>query len=302
MKWLPVMASVLFVPLLHAGELELLRNRCAEQERQIRDLETEVARLRSELQQFSNEGVAPAGTGDVLDIRRAGAESKPGAAAAKNLYTVKKGDTLSRIARHFGTTVEAIVKRNSISKPSSLRIGTKLEIPTGKKASGAAAPKAPAPPKAPKAPAPQGPPAPSGDTYKVKKGDTFYSIAKGNHTTTEALSKANPGLDPARLRIGQVIRLSSTAPRNAAMPETGPPKPARQPETAKEPSKEAMEQPAPAKEPAFRLVKITKKITFGDFAAKHGATVDQLNEMNGQNLAATTLLDAGSELYVPIHP
>jgi len=298
MKWLPVMASVLFLPLLHAGELELLRNRCAEQERQIRDLETEVARLRSELQQFSNEGVTPAGTGEVLDIRRAGAESKPGAAAAKNLYTVKKGDTLSRIARHFGTTVEAIVKQNSISNPSNLRIGAKLEIPARKKTSGTAATKAPTPPKT----TPPAPPAPSGGTYKVRKGDTLYSIAKDNRTTMEALSKANPDIDPARLRVGQVIRLSSTAPRNAAIPETGPPKPARQPETPKEPSKEAVEQPAPAKEPAFRLVKITQKITFGDFAAKHGATVEQLNEMNGQNLAATTLLDAGSELYVPIHP
>jgi len=293
MKWLLVMAGVLLVPLARAGEIESLRERCAEQERQIRDLETEVGRLRSELQQRANEGVIPVGTGEVLDIRRADAEGKIGAVAAKNLYTVKKGDTLTSIARHFGTTVEVIAKENSITHPSRLAIGDKLEIPRQSKAA--------APPKqtvvAP-------PPAATGKTYKVKKGDTLYGIAKSQHTTTEALAKANPKLDPSRLRIGQVIRLAN-APASTAAAQAGPPAP---PKTAKPPAPKPAKQPAaqpaaaPAEEPAIRLVRLSEKITFGDFAAKHNATVEQLNEMNGQSLAASTLLDAGSELYVPIQP
>ncbi|KAI4089486.1 MAG: hypothetical protein LQ339_008547 [Xanthoria mediterranea] len=44
-------------------------------------------------------------------------------------------------------------------------------------------------------------------TYTIKKGDTLYEIAKAHHTTVEAIEKANPGINPKTLQIGQVIQL-----------------------------------------------------------------------------------------------
>jgi LysM repeat protein len=44
-------------------------------------------------------------------------------------YTVRSGDTLSRIASQHGTTVAAIVELNGITDPSRLRIGQVLLIP-----------------------------------------------------------------------------------------------------------------------------------------------------------------------------
>lgn len=43
-------------------------------------------------------------------------------------YTVKKGDTLSAIARKYGTTVKAIAAENKISNVNMIRVGQKLII------------------------------------------------------------------------------------------------------------------------------------------------------------------------------
>lgn len=44
-------------------------------------------------------------------------------------YTVKSGDTLSRIARNHGTTAEEIQKANGISNPNRIRVGLVLKVP-----------------------------------------------------------------------------------------------------------------------------------------------------------------------------
>ena len=48
--------------------------------------------------------------------------------AIGNYYIVRKGDTLSAIARKYGTSVDALCKINGINKNSVLRIGQKLRI------------------------------------------------------------------------------------------------------------------------------------------------------------------------------
>lgn len=43
------------------------------------------------------------------------------------------------------------------------------------------------------------------DTYSVRPGDTFYSIARKFYTTLNAVLTANPGIDPRNLKIGQKL-------------------------------------------------------------------------------------------------
>jgi len=59
-----------------------------------------------------------------------GAVSVPPAAASIT-YTVRRGDTLSRIARQFGTTVGALAQLNGIANPSAIYVGQVLRIPGG---------------------------------------------------------------------------------------------------------------------------------------------------------------------------
>lgn len=46
---------------------------------------------------------------------------------------------------------------------------------------------------------------PSYVVYVIKKGDTLWKIARRYSTTVEKLKKANPGIDPNNLRVGQKI-------------------------------------------------------------------------------------------------
>lgn len=48
---------------------------------------------------------------------------------AQVTYTVVKGDTLSRIARHYGVTVDALAAANGIAHPNLIRVGQVLTIP-----------------------------------------------------------------------------------------------------------------------------------------------------------------------------
>lgn len=44
-----------------------------------------------------------------------------------NIYVVKKGDSYSKIARMFGTTVEELQKKNKIRNVNIIRVGQKVK-------------------------------------------------------------------------------------------------------------------------------------------------------------------------------
>ncbi len=66
-------------------------------------------------------------------------------------------------------------------------------------------------------------PATAATEYKVLKGDNYTTIARKFHTTTKALTDANPGVDPAKLQIGQTLHIPapSTATTAGAATPTG---------------------------------------------------------------------------------
>jgi LysM repeat protein len=56
--------------------------------------------------------------------------------------------------------------------------------------------------------------------YKVVKGDVAYTIAKKNKTTVAKLTAANPGVDIAKLKIGQTLNVPAAATAPSAPPAT----------------------------------------------------------------------------------
>ena len=77
-----------------------------------------------------------------LTIPQAVSSKSPGA-LARSFYTVRRGDSLSRIAKRFGTTPEALAKANGLRLNGILREGVRLEVPAShQRASGSV--KAPA--------------------------------------------------------------------------------------------------------------------------------------------------------------
>lgn len=55
--------------------------------------------------------------------------------------------------------------------------------------------------------APPLPPTGTGKTYTVRAGDYPAKIAKANNITVNALMKANPGVQPDKLKVGQNLNL-----------------------------------------------------------------------------------------------
>ena len=98
----------------------------------------------------------------------------------ETLYTVKKGDTLYKIAQANNTTVEELKRLNGLTT-NTLSVGQLLKIPSSL--------------------LPE-------TTYTVQRGDSLYSIAAKYNTTVEELKRIN-GLTTNILSIGQVLKLPS---------------------------------------------------------------------------------------------
>jgi LysM repeat protein len=105
--------------------------------------------------------------GQKLTIPAGGAAAPMAAAAGttsvggEEIYVVKSGDTLTRIARTHGTTVKAIEAENNLST-TKIKVGQKLKMPASAAASVPAATPAPTPAPAPVTPEPMTPPASAG--------------------------------------------------------------------------------------------------------------------------------------------
>ncbi|MBC7105124.1 MAG: DUF3794 domain-containing protein [Firmicutes bacterium] len=62
---------------------------------------------------------------------------------------------------------------------------------------------------------PEAPPCPPGAVihHVIQPGDTFFKLARRYGTTVEAIMRANPGVDPMNLQVGQTIRIPCDDPR-----------------------------------------------------------------------------------------
>lgn len=93
----------------------------------------------------------------------------------QNIYIVKKGDTLYKIANMYGTTVDNLKALNNL-KNNNLSIGQKLIVPSKNK------------------------------IYIVQKGDSLWSIARKYDTTVDSIKKNN-NLSTNVLQIGQKLKI-----------------------------------------------------------------------------------------------
>jgi len=316
MRALPFLAAILFTaPLAEAkSELELLQDRCHEQERQIRQLEDENSRLKLMTTASQTPAATPAPAAKTEAAAPKAAE-KP-AAATPSYGVVRKGDTLSKVAKRHGTTPETLAKLNKIKNPAMIQIGQKLRLPE-KPVAVAQAPAEKPVVEAAKAPAPAAKPASTAHgTHIVKSGETFFSIARHYGLSADALQAANPSVKPISLRAGQTLNLGGKPAPSSAAPvakkQTSSHKPVETAkEAAKEPAPAAASTPAPAEEPATQMAANTPRVRsvfidtptdFTAFAAAHGTSTAKLNALNGLNLNSSTVLAKGSELYVPAQP
>lgn len=283
------------------SELEALRSLCAEQERQIHQLETENSQIRDDPQtavrpkpQVNLRAASQAQT-----IATTTATKSNTSQTAGSVYTVKAGDSIDKIARKVGMTADKLLKANGLKPDSIIQPGQKLNISGPVTASPIATAPVPAPVPVKKTVVATPPPSPNGKNHTVQAGETFYSISKKYRIDTALLIAANPSVSPSALRPGQVLSLiSKEAPTAVPLPEPTPVEtPVVENEAIDPPPVSQPSPPSEAVEPG-NTVTIDNEMTYAEFAAKHGTTVEKLNANNGFDLVGSTILAKGSQIYV----
>ena len=283
------------------SELEALRSLCAEQERQIHQLETENSQIRDDPQTAvrPKPQVNLRAASQTQTIATTTATKSNTSQTAGSVYTVKAGDSIDKIARKVGMTADKLLKANGLKPDSIIQPGQKLNISGPVTASPIATAPVPAPVPVKKTVAATPPPSPNGKNHTVQAGETFYSISKKYRIDTALLIAANPSVSPSALRPGQVLSLiSEEAPTAAPLPEPTPVEtPVVENEAIDPPPVSQPSPPSEAVEPG-NTVTIDNEMTYAEFAAKHGTTVEKLNANNGFDLVGSTILAKGSQIYV----
>lgn len=96
-------------------------------------------------------------------------------------YTIQYGDTLSEIAKRFGTTTQTLATLNGITNPNLIYVGQKIQVP--------------------------GTDPGNTTSYTIQSGDTLSEIAERFGTTTQALTALNGIGNPNLIYAGQVIQI-----------------------------------------------------------------------------------------------
>lgn len=135
-------------------------------------------------------------------------------------YTVKSGDTLSKIANQFGTNYVQLAQINKISNPNRIYVGQVLQLqaqtasttqPAANNNSTATVNK-PAPKPAPTTPTHVNTNTAS-SSYTVKSGDTLAGIAAQYGVSYQQLAQVNNIANPNRIYVGQVLRVNGSQQR-----------------------------------------------------------------------------------------
>ncbi len=176
---------------------------------QIQDLNPELLRWTTPIRYPGYEIKVPKGTAAAIEARLA--ESTPADTASLNWYTVKRGDTLTKIAAKLGVSRANLAAANYLSARAPVSAGQDLIIPLDPAQILAGRPVRPAPAAETRlasetgmgvAAKPQtGAAGAVRLTYQVKRGDTLFGVAQLYHITVASL-KAWNGLSSDDLMPG----------------------------------------------------------------------------------------------------
>lgn len=127
--------------------------------------------------------------------------------ASTKAHTVSRGETLWGISRKYKVDYKTLAKLNGLAAENPvIQVGQALRLPA-------------APKKTAKAPAKKAPKKLTGyGLHQVHKGDTFFQVARRNGVSVSALREANKGVDPAKLKLGQSLKIPQYGKVAAAPP------------------------------------------------------------------------------------
>ena len=101
---------------------------------------------------------------------------------------IKRGDTLSKIAKEYNTSYQYLAKINNISNPNRIYVGEEIKVPVleDEKIHDT-----------------------SHRLYIVKRGDTLTKIAREYGLTVKEIVELNDISNPNRIYVGEILRVST---------------------------------------------------------------------------------------------
>lgn len=227
------------------------------------------------------------------------AKSRP-VASSGDTYTVRRGDTLFRIAQRHGFTVEALKDANNL-RSVALKTGQRLTIPSAvlssseRMATRESGAETIAPAEGVTVSTTDRSTKTKASVYKVRSGDTLMEIANRHGVTLVALKKDNPRVKPKRLSMGQKLIIPGGGKSSiAAASPTPATSPGNSPETVNIATLNTGTSPATSAptalsslEPNVHIVQQGESIW--SIAREYGLTVVDVLKLNQMNGAGTLL-------------
>ncbi len=171
-----------------------------------------------------------------MRIKPQKAESSASSVYGGIVYRVRRGDTLSGVAKKYKTSVAKLRTYNNL-KGDHLRVGQSLIVK----------------PRARYSESPQK--LPGTKSYRVRKGDSLYAIAKRYGMSASRLRELN-GLSSSKIYVGQVLILAEGATAPASSSSSSSPS-------------------------SKKYYKVRSGDTLWEISKKHGITIGALKKLNG---------------------
>jgi len=185
-------------------------------------------------------------------------------------YKVQRGDSLWKVARNYGVSMQDLARENNLSAKSQLRIGQNLTLPAGARLLQ----------ESEKTPIKSSSKSSGGSQkYKVKKGDSLSVIAWKYKTSVAAIKSAS-GIKSNTIRVNQVLTIpnKNSARSTVAM------------------KKSSTKKSSGNLTATGNVYTVRKGDSLGVIAQKHGVKVSAIKKANG--LKSDNII-AGSKLVIP---
>lgn len=182
---------------------------------------------------------------------------------AAGTHTVVRGDTVWDLARHYGTTVTAIVDANDLDERATIHVGEKLVIPGTSAATAATK-------SSTKATA----------THTVEAGDTVWDLAQRYDSSVSAIIKANGLSQQAVIHVGDRLTIPGAEATTASTATTA-----------------SASKTTSSSSTASSRYTVKSGDTLSSIASKFGSTVSKLAAANG--ISNPSLIRVGQVLTVP---
>lgn len=190
------------------------------------------------------------------------------------VHVVRKGESLARIANRYNLRLDRLLALNGLTRRSTIRPGDRIVLADIRLTPTKSAPV-------------------DGPKYRIRPGDTLWSIARSHGLTTAELARCNNRGERDALIAGREIRLCPSsqavieAPRRTATPSSA---------ARSAPATASLSAPASEAKPRPRHHIVAAGETLWGIAREHSVRVEDLRRWNG--LGKKSTLKPGARLRV----